>query len=71
MKLCEKELSSLGNLESTGTLSIWSIGGGELLSHVKKSTRDLAPKFSDIAEKASELVHSGMLSSRLHVVVTE
>lgn len=57
MKLCEKELSNLGNLESTGPLSIWCIGGGELLSHVKKSTRDLSPKFSDIAEKALELVH--------------
>ena len=57
MKLCEKELNSLGNLDSTGTQSIWTIGGGELLSHVKKSTRDLAPKFSDIAEKATELVH--------------
>ena len=59
MKLCEKELSSLSNLETSGsTLSIWSIGGGELLSHVKKNTRDLAPKFSDIGEKASELVHN-------------
>lgn len=57
MKLCEKELSSLGNLESTNPLSIWSIGGGELLTRVKKSTRDLAPKFSDIAEKATELVY--------------
>jgi len=56
MKLCEKELSSLSNLESTNPLSIWSIGGGELLAHVKKSTRDWAPKFSDIAEKATELV---------------
>ena len=58
MKLCEKELSNLGNLESAGTHSIWNIGGGELLSRVKKSTRDLAPKFSDIAEKATELVHN-------------
>lgn len=57
MKLCEKELSSVGNLDPTGTHSIWNIGGGELLTHVKKSTRDLAPKFSDIAEKATELVH--------------
>lgn len=56
MKLCEKELSSLGNLDSTGALSIWSIGGAELLTHVKKSTRDISPKFSDIAEKATELV---------------
>lgn len=58
MKSCEKELSNLSNLESTGPSSIWSIGGGELLAHVKKSTRDLSPKFSDIAEKAAELVHS-------------
>ena len=65
MKVCEKELSSLGNLESTGPLSIWSIGGGELLGHVKKNTRDLAPKFSDIAEKASELVHGSVIMYRL------
>ena len=66
MKLCEKELSSLGNLESTGGVSIWSIGRGELLSHVKKSTRDLSPKFSDIAEKAIELVHGNVVTFPLH-----
>ena len=71
MKLCEKELGSFSNLEATGGVSIWSIGGGELLSHVKKSTRDLLPKFSDIAEKALELVHGILPHCCCMATVTE
>jgi len=59
MKVCEKELSNIGGgggAQDTAQLSLWSIGGGELWSRVRKGTRDLAPKFSDIGEKATEMV---------------
>ena len=59
MKICEKELSNVGGgsaQDTPGQLSLWNIGGGDLWSRVRKGTRDLAPKFSDVGEKAREMV---------------
>ena len=60
MKVYEKELSNIGGggsaQDTSGQLSLWNIGGGDLWSTVKKGTRDLAPKFSDVGEKATEMV---------------
>jgi len=59
MKVCEKELGNIGGASSQDTspqLSLWNIGGGDLWSKVKRGTRDLAPKFSDVGEKATDMV---------------